>query len=301
MLRMPLSHHYNLLYYFWRLWTQKLIRKVTYNAQDSDTKKLAIFVPYRDRRTHLKAYLDEMPEYLKRHGIKADIYVAELEEGVPFNKGAILNAAFLEALKKESYSHVCFQDVDFLPLKEADFFANSHEAIHYCYVNEMKHPCLGLMFSMTTEDFIKINGFSNFYARWGGEDDDIYERCGFAKIRVTEPDDYFHHRKDYYRDRVPHATLRREVSVRGKYGQFTEHKRAVNYKQPFDFVLIDHRVRKYMNRMFPFLYKRDGLNTVEYEIVNIEELQPGVWKYLIKHDSVTKLPREDVFFEPDGS
>ena len=42
--------------------------------------------------------------------------------------------------------------------------------------------------ALSTSDFIRINGFSNEYWGWGGEDDDLYRRLGYHNMTVTRPD-----------------------------------------------------------------------------------------------------------------
>ena len=41
---------------------------------------------------------------------------------------------------------------------------------------------------LSTSDFIRINGFSNEYWGWGGEDDDLYRRLVLHNMTVTQPD-----------------------------------------------------------------------------------------------------------------
>ena len=41
---------------------------------------------------------------------------------------------------------------------------------------------------MTVQDFVKVNGFSNRFWGWGGEDDDIRRRIRRAKLKLTRYD-----------------------------------------------------------------------------------------------------------------
>ena len=54
-----------------------------------------------------------------------------------------------------------------------------------------------------------INGYSNMYWGWGGEDSDLYKRVKFSKLKVTRTTD------GYYRD-LPHKkkTVREECEQR---------------------------------------------------------------------------------------
>jgi len=40
------------------------------------------------------------------------------------------------------------------------------------------------MIAMTKEHFFLVNGFSNFYWGWGGEDDDMFERIRYHKLKI---------------------------------------------------------------------------------------------------------------------
>ncbi|PIO72045.1 hypothetical protein TELCIR_06039 [Teladorsagia circumcincta] len=46
----------------------------------------------------------------------------------------------------------------------------------------------GTSSAFTIEQFEKTNGFSNRYWGWGGEDDDMYNRCRFKLLNRTKED-----------------------------------------------------------------------------------------------------------------
>jgi hypothetical protein len=75
-------------------------------------------VPYRDRERHLDRFLPHLAQYFARDKLDADIpyliLIVDQSDGLPFNRGALLNAGFL--LCQESCDYVCFHDVGFLPI-----------------------------------------------------------------------------------------------------------------------------------------------------------------------------------------
>ena len=61
-------------------------------------KKLAIIIPYRDRKSHLEMFLPYMKKYLKEYDYK--IYVIEQNDNKPFNRGKLLNIGAKIAIRE---------------------------------------------------------------------------------------------------------------------------------------------------------------------------------------------------------
>src|SRR3954453_19725174 len=81
-------------------------------------KRLAIIVPYRDRRQHLGQFVPPMGAYFARDKLDKDIdyrvLIVEQEAGLPFNRGALKNAGFLLAEAQSDYC--CFFHIYYFPL-----------------------------------------------------------------------------------------------------------------------------------------------------------------------------------------
>ena len=110
-----------------------------------------------------------------------------------FNRGALLNAGFLEA-KKRGCDYVVFHDVDLLPrnvdytysntpLELVEKIVDPREDKHFkINVADLTDDYFGGVTMFTVEDFEKINGYSNKYVGWGFEDNDLLLRCREAQI-----------------------------------------------------------------------------------------------------------------------
>ena len=57
-------------------------------------KRLAIIVPYRDRRKQLDIFIPHMDSFLEEKGIDYQIIVAEQRDDRPFNRGKLCNIVF---------------------------------------------------------------------------------------------------------------------------------------------------------------------------------------------------------------
>ena len=84
---------------------------------------LVILVPYRDREAQKDIFIPHMKAFLDNKGIHYKIIICEQsDDDRPFNRGAIRNIAFIEAVKILNQSPdtttYCFQDVDFTPKSE---------------------------------------------------------------------------------------------------------------------------------------------------------------------------------------
>ena len=142
----------------------------------SKNKKLAIVVPYRDRKSHLDIFIDYMETYLSEYDYS--IYIIEQNDDRPFNRGKLLNIGAKIAMK-EGCDYFAFHDVDMLPQKGVDY-SFSEVPTHLSTELDGDVPFLDYFGGVTlfnVQDFKIINGYSNEYWGWGFEDDDLLYRC----------------------------------------------------------------------------------------------------------------------------
>ncbi|CAG2110788.1 unnamed protein product, partial [Medioppia subpectinata] len=91
-----------------------------------------------------------------------------------------MNIGFLEAMKQYDYQCFIFHDVDLIPEDDRNLYTCPDQPRHmsvaidkFSYRLPYK-DLFGGVSALTTEQFKKINGFSNEFWGWGGEDDDMY-------------------------------------------------------------------------------------------------------------------------------
>jgi hypothetical protein len=142
----------------------------------SSSSPLAILIPYRDREAHLSQILPHLQRTLKS---EAKLYVLELQNQKPFNRGRLLNAGFLAL--RDRHEHFVFHDVDQLAL-EADFsrtdgVAQIASKLSQFYYRSPHRNFFGAVTMFSRNAFEAINGFSNEYWGWGFEDLDLRRRC----------------------------------------------------------------------------------------------------------------------------
>jgi hypothetical protein len=161
-------------------------------------KRLTIVVPYRDRAKHLQQFVSHMRSYFSRDKLDKDIpyrvLIVEQENGLPFNRGMLLNVGFL--LGAEDSDYTCFHDVDYLPVW-ADYSWVDEPTPILWYGAEQRPIAPGrsnltithnldAYFSgvllVPNEQFKKVNGYANDYWGWGFEDIDLRARFIAAQI-----------------------------------------------------------------------------------------------------------------------
>ncbi|KAK7108727.1 beta-1,4-N-acetylgalactosaminyltransferase bre-4-like [Littorina saxatilis] len=157
-------------------------------------QKLAIIIPYRERRVHLKMFLRNMHPLLQRQQLDYTVFVVELEQGIDFNRALLFNIGFKEAMKLNNYTCFIFHDVDLLPEDDRNLYRCSDLPRHMSVaVDRMKYKLpynqiFGGVTAIPRELFEAVNGFSNMYFGWGGEDDDMFRRIrsrGLNIVRFT--------------------------------------------------------------------------------------------------------------------
>lgn len=96
------------------------------NAKDH----VAIIVPYRDRETHLPILLKNLHPFLMKQQIEYGIFIIEQIGGSPFNRAALMNVGFIEALKLSNWDCFVFHDVDLLPLDDRNLYTCPDQPRH---------------------------------------------------------------------------------------------------------------------------------------------------------------------------
>lgn len=141
-------------------------------------ERLAIIVPYRDRKKHLEQFVPYMEKVLDADEIDYEIFVIEQADDKPFNRAKLLNVGFKEA---DGFDYFAFHDVDMLPV-DSDYSYPDGPTHLSSEVEQFNWglPYEGYFGGVTLfdkESFLKINGYSNEYWGWGAEDDDVLHRC----------------------------------------------------------------------------------------------------------------------------
>ena len=94
----------------------------------------------------------------------------------------LLNVGFSEAVKDFNFSCAIFHDVDLLPMNDTNLYNCPTKPLHMSSrvsTFDYKLPyakIFGGVTAMTTQHFGLVNGYSNMFWGWGGEDDDMYNR-----------------------------------------------------------------------------------------------------------------------------
>ena len=78
-------------------------------------QRLAIIICYRNREIHLKLFLNNIHAFLKKQQLDYTIFVVNQHGNELFNRAALFNVGFLEAMKLYSFNCFIFHDVDLLP------------------------------------------------------------------------------------------------------------------------------------------------------------------------------------------
>ncbi|XP_043934976.1 beta-1,4-galactosyltransferase 3-like [Protopterus annectens] len=206
--------------------------------------KTAIIIPYRNREEHLIHLLNNLHPFLQRQQLNYGIYVINQAGNFTFNRGKLLNVGFKEAMKEEDWDCFYFHDVDLIPEDDQNIYTcdaspkHTSVAIDIYQYNAACSACFGGVSALTPQQFMKINGYSNHYWGWGGEDNDIFQRIRRNSMKIFEPPKHI-----------------------GRYKMIRHTRDKGNEKNPERFSLLK------LGRWF---WKQDGMNTLKYEVLSKE-------------------------------
>jgi hypothetical protein len=149
--------------------------------------RLGIVIPFRDRESHLSAFLPHTVAYFERdkadRAVDVRFLIVEQPPGLPFNRGLMVNIGF--QILRHEIDYVCFHDVDYLPMW-ADYSYPDKPSMLVGYGLEPP-PFQHFFIEEPTKFFSavvllqnahveRVNGYSNDYWGWGHEDLDFVRR-----------------------------------------------------------------------------------------------------------------------------
>lgn len=205
--------------------------------------RVAIIVPHRARELHLRALLWHLHPIFQRQQLQYKVYVVHQAGNLAFNKAKLMNIGFLEAIKDADYDCVVFHDVDLLPEDDRLLYHCGDTPKHLSvaidkYGYRLPYASLfGGVTMVSLDQFRDVNGYSNMYWGWGGEDDDMFNRVFSRGYTIHRPP--FH---------------------LARYKMTFHHRDKGNRMNLMRYEILSHSV----NRI-----QEDGLNNVKYSIVDI--------------------------------
>uniref|UniRef100_A0A915PMP6 Beta-1,4-N-acetylgalactosaminyltransferase n=1 Tax=Setaria digitata TaxID=48799 RepID=A0A915PMP6_9BILA len=224
--------------------------------------KLAVIIPFRDRQTHLTRLIDFLIPVLRRQLLDFRFIVTEQYGNELFNKGRIMNAAFRLA-EHLNVSCVIFHDVDMFPQDDRNFYGCPPTPRHIgAFVSNLGYQLwykeiVGGVLAISMDDYRAVNGYSNMYWGWGGEDDDmgsfIFEiNCGFKIIThdVVKP---------WKRIMAENLTIERPDALTGRFTML-KHLKRKRVAPKLVYKLLDETETR---------YRTDGLNVTSWRILKI--------------------------------
>lgn len=156
-------------------------------------QRVAILIPYRNREKHLLYLLEHLHPFLQRQQLEYGIYIIHQAGSKKFNRAKLLNVGYIEALKDENWDCFIFHDVDLVPENDFNLYKCEDQPKHLVVGRNSTGYRLrysgyfGGVTALSREQFFKVNGFSNNYWGWGGEDDDLRLRVELQKMKIIRP------------------------------------------------------------------------------------------------------------------
>nr|XP_053651000.1 beta-1,4-galactosyltransferase 4-like [Cherax quadricarinatus] len=199
---------------------------------------VAIIVPYRDRQYQVGTFLNHMHSFLQRQQLNYSIYLIEQEGTDLFNRARLLNVGFLESRKEGPWDCYAFHDVDMLPENDYHLYHCSAQPRHlavatsntkYRTYNFKYYTYYGGACLMTEAHVRKVNGWSNIYWGWGGEDDDMWRRIAFADMSVWRYPSHYARYKTLQHKPQPVNNNRYQILERNTGRYHTDGLNSINY------------------------------------------------------------------------
>ncbi|XP_035226531.1 beta-1,4-N-acetylgalactosaminyltransferase bre-4-like [Stegodyphus dumicola] len=220
--------------------------------------KVALIIPYRDREEHLRIFLHNMHPILQRQQLDYGIYVIEETANMKFNRAMLMNIGYVEALKQYDYDCFIFHDVDLIPEDDRNLYTCPEQPRHMSVaINTMNYrlpykDIFGGVSALTKKHMEIVNGFSNEFWGWGGEDDDMSNRIRHHGLKISR-----------YSPKIARYTM-------------LKHKK--------DEPNPDRYNKLYKGK---YRFKKDGLSNLQYKLIDVVLKKLYTW-VLVEIEAIKK-------------
>ncbi|XP_063374961.1 beta-1,4-galactosyltransferase 2-like [Cydia amplana] len=150
---------------------------------------VAILVTYRNMQKQLDIFLPYIHNFLRKQNIHYKLYLIEQQDLKPFNRGLLYNVGARAAMA-DGFPCLLLHDVDLLPLDSANLYACTTQPRHLsASIDKFRYLLIyeglvGGVLAVRAAQFEQLNGFSNKFWGWGGEDDDFYNRMEEQDMKI---------------------------------------------------------------------------------------------------------------------
>ncbi|CAF1216382.1 unnamed protein product [Rotaria sordida] len=206
-------------------------------------QRLALIICYRNREQHLKMFLNNIHPFLQKQKLDYTIFVVNQHGNDPFNRAALFNVGYLEAMKLYQYDCFIFHDVDLLPEDLRNIYKCGDQPRHMSVAIDIFKYAIpysdifGGVTAFHSSDILGINGHPTVYWGWGGEDDDMY-------FRVVK--------------KLKKSIIRYPIEI-ARYKMIRTHGHIAAELNPHRFTILNSK----------YDYNLDGINTTYYTLHNI--------------------------------
>lgn len=154
---------------------------------------VSVVIPFRDRDHHLPILLRQLVPIMRRRKYHFRVFVMDQNENFGFNKGKLCNVGYKESLGYFPYTCFVFHDVDLIPENDGIYYgcefspahlSESIDKFNYELQFDYGRPIFGGIQMFTREHYEMINGNSNSFYHWGGEDDNLIFRVGASNLTI---------------------------------------------------------------------------------------------------------------------
>jgi hypothetical protein len=215
------------------------------------SEKYRIFIPNRGREHQIRKLLP----ILHNKFINTDyiIKIIEQNDNKQFNLAKLTNIGF-DVFKQEekdlNWTYI-FQPADCYPIN-VDYNLYEYDIVYH--IVEDYSTQFAKMFCYNPVAFIKMNGYSNDYWGWGGEDSELLKKTDEFNLKYNRRISNFDRNDD-----TPNYSL--------EYIQDGAHTNSINLNKVYSRFKID--------------FLNEGLNTLEYELINISKIDDYTTLYKV--------------------